>query len=38
MSGFEIFGVVAGVVGFVPLLRGVQSTLTMVCEHCYVLL
>jgi hypothetical protein len=34
MSGFEIFGVVAGVAGFVPLVRGVRSALMMVWEHC----
>ena len=33
MSGFEIFGVVAGVIGVVPLVREVRNALIMVCDH-----
>jgi hypothetical protein len=33
MSGFEIFGIVASVIGFVPLVYEVRSALFMVCEH-----
>ena len=34
MTGIEIFGVVAGVIGFVPLIREVHNALIMVCDHC----